>query len=301
MRNIFWVALFIAIAFWVGVTFLGDVFDEKNKPASESQASEFSTTTELSKVEVKEIETRKRWPETEDPESILKKEFFTTFDTPEDLREFDVKEELKNTIPNPHTNKGLSWYLLKGGFVEEGGVQKYRALFGLKLPEGERSHVAGVLVGGGSLALKSGFWELETVTKFITSGGSNAYIAEPTLVKIGPEKTAFVFEQGYNGLGGYFGMFVRMISLVDGSFIEILNIQKSEDNGASSESQKYFYDSRLEYVPGANPEYFDIKITKTGTEPGSSQVSETGDFAREIKPVNEASIYRFVSGKYVKQ
>ena len=75
---------------------------------------------------------------------------------------------------------------------------------------------------------------------------------------------------------------------------EVLTVDEfgGDNGGACGEGLAacYSFSSKLEFVPGANPDYYDAKVTTTGTK-------EDND--GNVRRVNAVKKYTFANGKYV--
>jgi hypothetical protein len=137
------------------------------------------------------------------------------------------------------------------------------------------------------------YWKIETVQKHAGEIGSYGTPGEPSLIKIGPEKYALKFSWGDMGMGyERGGEYYWIVS--NGIINEILNVYTSEDNTAAEGPKKdlAISNSKVIFTPGNNPEFFDVKIVKTGKK--SVKVGRT----YVLKPFSEIELYVYLDGKY---
>jgi hypothetical protein len=168
-------------------------------------------------------------------------------------------------------------------------------------------HACSPAMGGATFTRIADGWQLDSETKFTTRTGSNGEIPKGAVIKVGPDKNGVLFKLGdmHQGVGNEY---MVLVAEVDDHIAELLSIGLGEDNGGGGSdagtdgSQSdcgpfgtdpcYSYTSKIEFVPGDNPDYFDLRIKTAGTELNKKD--------RLIK-VNQLKTYVFSDSKYVLQ
>ncbi len=292
--------LFLLISFSVQGIPLKDKnsIQEKIRPATTTPERQGGSQKNTDEVKEPLVERPVRWPVTEDPEKILKENFFTTFDASEDLADPVYERNFEELGRDYDTTEDFAWSLLKSAFTQEQGFQKYTALFALKGPKNESPYPDDAMVGGGTLLVRDGYWELQSLNKnlryYYWRGGD----LDPEIVRIGPEKIGFLFEDFVPGTGGYSQVYTSILVSVGSEFREVFEVLKSEDNrlATNDAGSQYSYDSVVTFVSGKNPAYYDIKVVKVGT---SGEYFGNEKF--KVTPVSETTLYEFRGGEYVKR
>lgn len=174
----------------------------------------------------------------------------------------------------------------------QGGVQRY-FLTTETVPARYDCHACAPLIGAATFSRQGDGWQLDAETKAISTMGSWGTGPGGDLIKIGPDKYGVKFNIGSSGQGET-GEAVVIIAENGQSLREILVIDEySGDNGgACGEGLPacWKYSSRMDFEPGANPEYHDVKVTTSGTRP---------DGNGNIRRANSVKKYTSVDGKYV--
>lgn len=157
-------------------------------------------------------------------------------------------------------------------------------------------HACGVRIGAAVFVKKDNIWRMELGQKDVALYGAFGAAPDADMVKIGPDRFAFTFSWGEMH-GGDEGYIVNYIDRVNGKFKEILTVVTSHDtSGAGTLSPAEANEtskSKIEYVQGSNPAYFDIKVTsrgKRGAKVGRRVI---------MRPFTEVKVYKF-SGRCYK-
>lgn len=181
----------------------------------------------------------------------------------------------------------------------EGGANKF-VLVTASLAEGEAEfgdcHPCGVKMGAAVFVQRGETWRLEVGQKDVGTYGAFGIPPNVGLEKIGPERHAVTFSWG-DMHQGVTDEGTAYVDRADGAFREILWL----DTGHSTEGAGTFsiaednliYNSKIEYLPGNNPAYFDLKVTlsgKRGARVGRRVV---------MRPFTKVEVYKFSDGVYI--
>ena len=154
-------------------------------------------------------------------------------------------------------------------------------------------HACAPIIGGATFSKQGDAWQLDTVTKEVSTMGSWGSAPEGKLIKIGPERYGVVFQPGYTGQGITSESAV-VIAETTGNVREVLVVDEySADNGGTCGeglATCYSFSSKLEFVAGSNAEFYDARITTTGTKE---------DKDGNVRRANSVKKYTFANGKYV--
>lgn len=137
-------------------------------------------------------------------------------------------------------------------------------------------------------------WCLEAEDRAITRMGGAGWLAyeRVQVVRVGPEKWGVLFEDDM-GKGGYAPIRTTIIIPYSNGFSVAFDDITAEDNlGSGCEPNKncYKYTGRIDFVPGTNPKYYDLRITTSGTKLDNKD--------RKIS-WNRKFTYGFSDGKYI--
>lgn len=180
----------------------------------------------------------------------------------------------------------------------EGNADKFILVTG-SVAEGAEDfgdcHACGTKIGVAVFHQQGGVWKLEVGQKDVGTYGAFGTPPTPALVKIGADRYALTLSwgdihQGVTDEG------VDFIDRAGGCFKEILSLHTAEDTSGfgtfRAAEDNVSFDSKLEYVPGADPVYFDIKVTtrgRKGVRVGRRVV---------MRPFVEVKVYKFSGGVY---
>jgi serine/threonine protein kinase len=193
--------------------------------------------------------------------------------------------------------------LVAQGYVQN-GEQKY-VVITQTVPPRYDCHACGPIVGGATFSKPGNDWQLDTDTRYVTTMGGFGNAPKGKLTKIGPERYGVVFYDGSTGQGTTEEAMI-LIADVDGALRELITVSEfsGDNSGADCGGPRdptnadassifggpcYRYSSKPEFEPGANPEYFDLKVTTIGTKL---------DNADKPRRVNAVKKYSFNQGKY---
>jgi len=151
---------------------------------------------------------------------------------------------------------------LSTGF-REAGEDKY-VLLTETGPEGTGAHAAMAQIGGAVFHIVAGVWRIEIEQRSITMMGSFGHEPAGDLMQIGPDRHGFLFEPDWMGQGNEV-QYAILIGDVGQTLKPIYNheIFLHGENGDSV----WEYSSEMDFVPGGNPDYYDIHLTTQGTQP----------------------------------
>lgn len=139
-------------------------------------------------------------------------------------------------------------------------------------------------------------WCLVAEDRAITRMGGAGWLAyeKVEVVRVGPKRSGVLFEDDMSH-GGYAPIRSTIIIPSGTGFLVAFDEITAEDNEGylgKWDKRFYKYTAKIEFVPGANPEYFDLKITTSG--------NKLNDADRRI-PWNREKTYTLSNGKYVLQ
>jgi serine/threonine protein kinase len=153
-------------------------------------------------------------------------------------------------------------------------------------------HACAPIIGGATFSKQGDAWQLDTLTKEVSTMGSWGSAPEGKLIKIGPERYGVVFQPGYTGQGITSESAV-VIAETTGDVREVLIVDEySADNGGTCGeglATCYSFSSKLEFVAGSNSEFYDARVTTTGTKE---------DKDGNVRRANSVKKYTFANGKY---
>jgi hypothetical protein len=126
-----------------------------------------------------------------------------------------------------------------------------------------------VHIGGSVLSHANGNWQVIAHRDSITVAGGWRYgYGVGELVQIGPDKYGYIFERYCIGTG-FSEDEVALITDVDGRlqlvFDNIGIAGRNHPCGEDGGMPCWTYDSDLQFVPGNNPDYFDLHLSTSGT------------------------------------
>jgi hypothetical protein len=154
-------------------------------------------------------------------------------------------------------------------------------------------HACAPIIGGATFSKQGDAWQLDTLTKEVSTMGSWGSAPEGKLIKIGAERYGVVFQPGYTGQGITSESAVVIAETTENVHEVLVVDEYSADNsGTCGEGLAtcYSFSSKLEFVAGANPEFYDARITTTGTKE---------DKDGNVRRANAVKKYTFANGKYV--
>lgn len=140
-----------------------------------------------------------------------------------------------------------------------------------------------------------GQWKVELAEKNV---GEQAFYNEHenfAFIKIGKNKTALKSDWGFTHMGETIGV-VDIFEIDNNVFRKIFSETILEDTSISGMVGEYSREltSRINFVQGINPEYFDIKVITTG------RTAIKSGRRYILKPYNKTEMYTYTEGKYKK-
>ncbi|MEK6337151.1 MAG: protein kinase [Acidobacteriota bacterium] len=174
----------------------------------------------------------------------------------------------------------------------QAGAQRY-LLITETVPARYDCHACAPAIGGAVFSQVGNNWQLEAENKLITTMGSFGGAPKGKLIKIGQDRHGAMFNAGGMGQGISEEVAV-VIADVGETLKEILTIDEfgGDNGGACGEGMApcYSFTSKLEFVPGANAEFYDAKVTTTGTKE---------DDQGKVRRANAVKKYLYADGKYI--
>jgi hypothetical protein len=180
-------------------------------------------------------------------------------------------------------------------------------------------HTSAPIIDGAVLSWLDGRWELTSLTEAVLHAGvwgAAPYPAEG--LRLGPEKQGAVLYVGDSNSSGA-QQTAYVVAPVDGELRSVLDLEVAADNWNGCHTINEYlclgcdlgtelinrndpvpcwaYDSVIEAVPGVNPDYYDLKVTRRGRMPG--RPPDDGDMF--LVPADDIAVYRYVQGEYRKE
>jgi hypothetical protein len=128
----------------------------------------------------------------------------------------------------------------------------------------------------------------------ITNLGAFGKPPQAHVQQLGDNRPAIAFEM--NSMAqGYQATTLILITEVEGKLTKVLSLQTFASNEAAAlpDDQTFKWQAALEFVPGSNPEYSDIRVKSTGTR----EIADGPD-AGKVRPHSSTALYRFSDGTY---
>lgn len=173
----------------------------------------------------------------------------------------------------------------------QSGVQRY-FIITETVPAQYDCHACGPLVGGAVFTQQGDRWQLDSESRLVRPMGGFGTAPKGKLTKIGPDRYGVVFHDGGTGQG-YTHEAVSLLAEVGERISEVLSVNPygGDNEGTCGEDLQpcWKFSSRMDFESGSNPDYFDIKVTTTGTK-----TDDNGNIGR----ANAVKKYTFVNGKY---
>jgi hypothetical protein len=192
--------------------------------------------------------------------------------------------------PSFETDTGSAAIFLDAPF-QEAGVER-RLLLTYTVPEGQdySCHACPPLISGFLFAHKDDKWFVDISEQRIGVSSSWGKPPMATLVQVGPDRHAIVFSDS-DMAQGYSSSTDSIWVPVDAVFQQAINITTESDDDGGCEMAGtgcYQYRTTYSFGPGRNRDWFDLRVSVTGTEP----IGDT------VVPVSTVTNYVFDKGKY---
>ena len=152
-------------------------------------------------------------------------------------------------------------------------------------------HACSPIIGVASFVRSGSKWNVETVTKFVTTSGGYGEIPKVKLIQLGNDKHGLRFDGSGGGMG-YFIDYMFIVANQGSQFKEVLSLTTREDATDSCDSDKcnWKYIVNVDQIKVSNSDFYDIRTLKVGT------VNE--EEKDKISAVNETAFYTFDNTKY---
>lgn len=167
----------------------------------------------------------------------------------------------------------------------EAGEDKY-VLLTETGPEGMGAHAAMAQIGGAIFHKVGDGWQIEIEQRDITVMGSFGHAPGGNLSKIGPDKHGFLFQPMWSGQGNE-AQNAILIGVVRKA-IKIIFTHEVFTHG-ETETAVWEYSAEMQFISGANPEYYDIRISTKGTQPVQG----------EVQPFEKVEAFEFNGEEYI--
>jgi hypothetical protein len=212
----------------------------------------------------------------------------------------------------------LTTDLFLGVPYRQGGADRY-LVFTASNEKMNTCHACAPIIDGAVLSWVEGRWELTSLTEAVLHAGvwgDPPYRAEG--LRLGPEKQGAVLYVGDSNSSGA-RQTAYVVAPVGDDLRSVLELETAADNwngchtineylcidcdvdseltSQNNPAPCWAYDSEIEAVPGANPDYYDLKVTRRGRMPGWPP--DDGDMF--LAPADDIAVYRFAEGEYRKE
>jgi hypothetical protein len=209
----------------------------------------------------------------------------------------------------------LTTELFLGVPYRQGGVDHY-LVFTANNEQMNTGHTSAPIIDAAVLSWVNDRWELTSLAEAVLSAGvwgDPPYRAEG--LRLGPEKQGAVLYVGDSNSSGA-RQTAYVVAPVGDDLRSVLELETAADNwngchtineylcidcdvdseltNRNDPAPCWAYDAVLEAVPGANPDYYDLKVTRRGRIPGWP----AGDGDMFLAPADDVAIYRFAEGEY---
>jgi hypothetical protein len=176
----------------------------------------------------------------------------------------------------------------------EGGVQK-KYLITAAYP-GDRDyscHGCSAIIGVADFRQRNSSWYLEAFNPFASQGPDWNSDPQAELIRIGPDR--FAVRLGAGGMGqGIEIEYVQIVASIGSWIGEVIKQDTSDSYGACDPNSLrmpcYSNRTRIQFVPGQNPEFFDIRTSTTGTK--------LNDQCTNTISANETQLFTLIGHSY---
>lgn len=146
-------------------------------------------------------------------------------------------------------------------------------------------HICQVRIDAAVVESEGSVWRLESVGKGLATMGSMGQIQPGSPVAIGPNMLAVIVRGAYASQGQY-EQDTAIIGIIKGQVGVLFLLRDTElydatvvfedcRNRTQVPTCQWGYTTNLEFVPGSNPEVFDLRVTQTGTNQDGVAIDNT--------------------------
>jgi hypothetical protein len=206
--------------------------------------------------------------------------------TQEELKLFGLKSNIKMLYTR---------VLFAGEFTERGQPRYFLLTKTTAAPEECRA--CAPFLGGATYTKVGDRWQPDNESRFIARMNTFDKFVRAKVVKLGAQKHGVLFHWSFTNLGFTEEGNVLVAEFNQG-LKELFALVTAGNNEADCDPSQHFagsvacwsYKSKLEFVPSANPDFYDLKIITRGTKPNEEGV--VTEFAK-------TKTYVFINGRYV--
>lgn len=161
-------------------------------------------------------------------------------------------------------------------------------------PLGFDCHGCAPLIGMTVLVKVDNAWRIESSNKGVVFSGQWGHPSDARILRIGRGRVGIELKT-YSQGGGYYSTEVSILIPWKGEIRKALNAEtEDDDRGECGDGYNPCYRNRrvIHFVKGADPDYYDIVMTRSGT-------ALTEDRPAALKRVDEVERRHFSEGKYI--
>jgi hypothetical protein len=173
------------------------------------------------------------------------------------------------------------------------GVSRWLVLVAQSPPD-STCHACAPETGGVIFTRKDNIFEADYDQAKIIRLGAFGKPPQAHVAELGHGRPAIAFEM--NSMAqGYEATTLTLVTEVAGELKKVLSLRTAASNEAAGlpDDQTFKWHATLDFVPGPNPAYFDIRVKATGT-----RAIEGGPNAGKVQPHSSTVLYRFSDGAY---
>jgi hypothetical protein len=194
----------------------------------------------------------------------------------------------QNTPEKPMQSKAYAFLPF-----DKSGVTRWLVLVAQSQPD-YTCHACAPATGGVIFTRKHDVFEADYDQPKIVSLGTFGNPPKAYVQDLSRGRPAIAFE--INSLAqGYEATTLTLVAELGGKLKKVLSLQTAASNEAAGlpDDQTFKWHATLEFVPGSNPKYFDVRVKATGTS-----AAEDGPNAGKVRPRSLTVVYRFSDGAY---
>ena len=184
---------------------------------------------------------------------------------------------------------------LQTEFFKEGNDE--RALFVTQtVPDNNDTyecHACPVLLGAAVFYRSGNTWRILIRQDYLAVAGAWGKFHPGDRVRVGPSVIGILFHDESTGQGQRVGS-ALLIAPVDGTIRNLAVIDSTADNEGNcgqAAGPCFKYTSRVAFVPGQNPKFYDLTVNYSGTDLKDDNVRD----------ISRTDVYAYVKGQYQKQ